>query len=295
MNWQHLTYFQVTAESQSFSRAAEQLFITPSALSKAIRSLEAELGFPLFEKRGRNSVLTEYGKIFSEYVAQASGNIETGLRLIQERMDLSTGRINISGIYTMCAEYLPTRIRTFRDRHPKVTYSMQYRISSKTLEDVLTGDADLGFCGDYELDNELYAGIDRVLLRNEDLIVIAPKDHWLAHEPYVDFRKLGDEQFIIYRNVNSGISYLFWELCRNAGITPQIAFEVPDDHTIIGLVEAGLGIALIADSPSLSTGNVSALRFPGNPPVRNQYMVWKKDRFMPPVVKKFRDHIIENR
>ncbi len=52
MNWQHLIYFKAIAETQNFSRASEQLYVTPSALSKAISSLEAELSFPLFEKSG---------------------------------------------------------------------------------------------------------------------------------------------------------------------------------------------------------------------------------------------------
>lgn len=295
MNWQHLTYFQVVAETQNFSRAAEQLFLTPSALSKAIRSLEIELGFPLFEKHGRNSVLTEYGKIFLEYVIQAANSIETGLHLVQDRMDASTGRVKISGIYTMCADYLPTTIKEFRKLYPNVTFSMEYHISNQILENVLSGTSDIGFCGDYEIRDEAYSDIEHVLLKKEDLIVIVPREHWLAKETYVDFSKLGGEPFIIYRNVNSGISYLFWELCRKADITPQIAFEVPDDHTIIGLVEAGLGIALIADSQSLHMDKVSVLRFPGTPPQRNQYMVWNRNRFMSPVVRRFRDYIIENR
>lgn len=293
MNWQHLTYFQVVAETQNFSRAAEQLFLTPSALSKAIRALESEFGFPLFEKRGRNSVLTSYGKIFYQYVVQASNNIETGLHLVQEQMDVSTGRINISGIYTMCADYLPTKIKEFRKLYPKVTFSMEYHISNQILSNILSGDSDLGFCGDYELDSQTYSSIERVLIKKEDLIVIVPQDHWLANEVYVDFNKLAKEDFIIYRNVNSGISYLFWELCRKANFTPKIAFEVPDDHTIIGLVEAGLGIALVADSPSLSVDRVHILRFPDTPPQRNQYMVWNQNRFMPPVIRRFRDYIIE--
>ncbi|MCI8478207.1 MAG: LysR family transcriptional regulator [Oscillospiraceae bacterium] len=295
MNWQHLTYFQTVADTKNFSRAAEQLFLTPSALSKSIHALEAELGFPLFEKRGRNSVLTEYGKTFLNYVTQASSSIENGLRAVQEQMDVSTGKIRVSGIYTMCAEYLPTKIRSFKEQYPKVTFSMEYSISSRILESVLEGESDLGFCGDYEIDDSAYSDIERVLLKTEDLIVIVPFDHKFSGKELVDFRQLKDEQFIIYRNVNSGISYCFWELCRAADITPEIAFEVPDDHTIIGLVEAGLGIALIADSPSLCMDKVSVLRFEHDTPIRNQYMVWKRGRFMPPVVRCFRDHILDTR
>ena len=295
MNWQHLTYFLVIAKHENFSRAAEQLYITPSALSKAIHALEAELGFPLFERQGRNSVLTDYGKTFSKYVSQASDSIESGLRVIHEQMDVSTGRINISGIYTMCADYLPRQIAQFHKLYPKVTFSMEYQITSEVLDSVLKGASDLGFCGDYELDDESFAEIDRILLKKEELIVIVPKNHRMAQNYYVDFRELKDEDFIIYRNVNSGISFCFWDICKKANINPHIIFEVPDDHTIIGLVSAGLGIALIADSPSLKMGDISTLHFKEDAPYRNQYMVWNKNRFTPPVVKAFREYIINNK
>ena len=292
MNWQHLTYFKTTAEVQNFTRAAEQLYVTPSALSKAVHNLENELGFPLFEKHGRNVYLTRFGKTFYEYVVTANTDLEDGLAQVQQELGLRTGKIFLSAIYTMCAEYLPARIKGLKARYPDVTVSLEYAITSKILERVLCGASDLGFCGDYELDSAEFSEIEHRLIRVEELVVIAAKDHWLASEAYVDLSKMRNESFIIYKNVNSGISYKFWPLFREAGFTPQIGFEVSDDHSILGLVAAGLGVALVADNPSMRHEGIVMRRFREHPPVRNQYMVWKKNAFASPAVEAFRELVL---
>ena len=277
MNWQHLVYFKVIAETQNFSRASEQLYVTPSALSKAISSLEQELNFPLFEKSGRNSVLTEYGKTFKEYVDQAINCIDQGLATVQEQLDICTGKVNITGIYTMCGDYLPPRIKQFLEIYPQVSFSMVYQITLTVLESILSGTADLGFCGDFDPKDKRFVDIERALIKTEDLVIITPLDHPLAGDSYVDIGKLKKERFITYRNVDSGIHQIFKQLCGRAHFEPHIVFEAPDDHTIIGLVSAGLGISLIANNPSLQTDRVHVLHFEeGAVPRRNQYMIWRK-------------------
>lgn len=294
MNWQHLVYFKVIAETQNFSRASEQLFVTPSALSKAISSLEQELNFPLFEKSGRNSVLTEYGRTFKEYVDQALDCIDNGLAAVHDQLNICTGKVNISGIYTMCGDYLPPRIKQFLEIYPQVSFSMVYQITLTVLESILSGTADLGFCGDYDIKDKRFIDIERALIKTEDLVIITPLDHPLANDSYVDVKKLKNERFVTYRNVNSGIYQIFEQLCQRAHFEPHIAFEAPDDHTIIGLVSAGLGISLIANNPSLQTDRVHVLRFAdGEVPRRNQYMVWKKDHYLSPAVNAFRDYILD--
>lgn len=294
MNWQHLTYFETTAVVQNFTQAAERLYITPSALSKAIRNLENELGFPLFEKQGRNVVLTSYGRTFYQYVVMAAADLDSGLTAVHRQMGVQRGRISLSGIYTMCADYLPPRIKRFKLRYPDVTFSLEYQITSKILANILEGKCDLGFCGDFELDSEEYADVGYTLIKVEDLVLVASEDHWLARRDSVGIGELAKESFIIYRNVNSGISYNFWPLFKGAGFTPQIAFEVTDDHSILGLVAAGLGIALIAENPSLRSEHVVTRRLKGLHPTRNQYMVWKKDRALSETVQSFRDHMLES-
>lgn len=294
MNWQHLTYFKTTAELQNFTQAAEQLYVTPSALSKAIHNLENELGFPLFRKHGRNVALTPFGKTFYQYVSVAANDLQEGLSAVYRQMGLRTGRISVAGIYTMCTDYLPPRIKEFKLEYPDVTFSIDYQITSKVLSGILEGNYDLGFCGDYELDAEEYSGIEHTLIKVENLVIAASKDHWMAEKPYVEIKQLAKEPFIIYRNVNSGISYNFWPLFQKAGFTPRIAFEVTDDHSLLGLVAAGLGIALIADNPALHSDNVIIRHLKGLYPTRNQYMIWQKDRFLSDVVLAFRDVVLDS-
>lgn len=294
MNWQHLTYFLTTAEVQNFTQAAEQLYVTPSTLSKAIRNLENELGFPLFEKQGRNVMLTSYGTTFYQYVAMAASDLAGGLTAVQRQMGFQSGHIHLSGIYTMCADYLPPRIKAFKQLRPDATFTLEYQITSKILADITDGNCDLGFCGDYEVDFEEYVNVERILLKIEDLVIAASKDHWLAEKPYVELEELKEEPFIIYRNVNSGISYNFWPLFQNTGFMPRVAFEVTDDHSILGLVAAGLGIALVADNPALQSKGVIIRHLKGLNPTRNQYMIWRKDRFMSGTAQKFRDFILDS-
>lgn len=291
MNWQHLTYFMTTAKLENFTKAARELYVTPSALNKAVRNLENEVGFPLFEKHGRNVRLTRYGKIFYDYVVMANDDLENGLESVRKELGLNTGRMRLAGIYTMCAEYLPPQIKIFRSRYPDVSICFDYAITSKILESVMASETDLGFCGDFDAND--YPEIERKLLFHEDLLVIASKDHWLAGEKYVDIAKLNNETFIIYKNVNSGISYRFWPLFQNAGFTPHIGFEVSDDHSILGLVAAGLGIALVADNPAIAHEGIIKRRFKGRAPQCSQYMVWKKGGFLSQPALAFKDQILQ--
>ncbi|MBQ9156712.1 MAG: LysR family transcriptional regulator [Eubacterium sp.] len=294
MNWQHLVYFKVVAETENFSRASEQLYVTPSALSKAISGLEQELNFPLFEKSGRNSVLTDCGREFKVYVDQAIDTINHGLSTIHENLDICIGKVNIAGIYTMVAEYLPPRIKGFLDIYPKVNFSLVYQITLTVLDSIISGTADLGFCGSFDQKSKIYNNIESVLLKTEELVIVTSKDHPLSSRDYIDFSELKDENFITYRNVNAGIHQIYQDLCDTTGVYPRIAFEAPDDHTILGLVAANLGVALIANNPVLMSKDLHVLHFEeGKVPTRQQYMVWKKGHHLSPAVKAFRDYILD--
>lgn len=294
MNWQHLQYFKTVAEAGNYAKASEQLFITTSALSKAISSLEQELNFPLFEKSGRNSVLTPYGKTFKSYVDKALDTIDMGIADVQSQLDLYTGTINIMGTYIMCADFLPPRIRSFMEIYPQVRFSMVYNITAVTLDSVMNGTQDLGFCGEFDSDDPRYKNIGFSNISSDDLVIITPKEHPLSKDYYIDFRKLDGENFITYRSNDTGVHRLYVQLCEKYGVKPKIAFEVPDDQSIIGLVAAGLGCALIADNSSLRSENVHVLHFREDEvPKSRSYIIWRKDRYIAPVVSAFRDFILD--
>lgn len=295
MNWQHLVYFRKIVEKKNFSKAADSLYIAPSTLSKAIRSLEEEIGFPLFEKQGRNSILTRYGEQFYPCVCNALSCLDEGLQHIQTELGILKGHVKISGIYTQCAEYLPVKLKQFRALYPDISFEISYHVSGLILDFLQAGKIDLGFCGDYDMDSPDFQNIDHLTLKTEELIFIAPKGHPLSRERYIDFERMKDESYIAYRNNSAGLNHLLMNICRENGFSPKIAYEVFDDYAVVQMVAEGLGIGLIPDNGHLLNSNVSVLRFRENAPVRTLYMVWKKnEHYLSPVANVFKKFIEEN-
>lgn len=291
LNWQHLMYFLVAADTKNFTIAAEQMFVTQSTLTKAMNNLETALGVPLFEKRGRNIRLTNYGEVFYEDLKKVTGDLSVSIRKLHDMIDLKSGTISISGSYTMCAEYLPHKIRKFTGEHPEIDFSIKYTGTGLILKQIAEGTTELGFCGDYDSYSKQYEMIERYKVKEEELIVIVPPQSTFAAGGEIeDFSVFEHEPFIVNSRSNTGTNYVLNRICKEAGFSPRIAFESHDDHTMIGMVASGLGIAVVANSPSLLVNKVVPLHF-ANPPVKNQYMVYNKQREISPLVKSFIEFI----
>lgn len=293
MNWQHLTYFREVAKTQNFTRSAQELYITPSALSKAISSLEEELGFPLFIKSGRNSVLTEYGKIFQTYVEQAMSCIEEGVNTIHTKINLMSGHLRLSGIYTICSDYLPTQVKGFLALYPNIEISIACSISSKVLDQVLEGKADLGFSADFDPESKKYENIQRQLIGQEERVIVTSNQHPLAAKSHIDFEQLRQEKFILCNDPSTRNRIAFFDACRQYALEPQIAFELADDQSILGMVAANLGISFMADVPSIHRDDIHILHLSDQVPKQNHYMIWRKDGYMSPICQAFRHYILE--
>lgn len=293
LNWQHLMYFLAAADMGNFTAAAEQMFITQSTLTKAMNNLESTLGVPLFEKKGRHIRLTIYGEQFYADLKGITGDLSGSIHKLHDMIDLKSGNITISGSYTMCAEYLPNKIRKFRRDYPEIDFSIKYTGTGFILKQLIEGTTELGFCGDYDVNSRQYDMIERFKIKEEELIVIVPPQCRFASAQVIeDFSVFRNESFIVNSRSNTGTNYVFNRMCEEAGFKPNIAFESNDDHTMIGMVASGLGIAVVADSPSLLTNKVAPLYF-ARPPVKNQYMVYNRERDISPLVKSFIEFIRE--
>ena len=115
MNLSQLYYFQKLAEVQHYTRASEELYITQPALSHAISALEDELGANLFQKDGRNMRLTEDGEAFKSQIDIALTAIDNAVAEVKSRHGLVSGTIRIGAMATVCADYLPAAIKSYRD------------------------------------------------------------------------------------------------------------------------------------------------------------------------------------
>jgi len=240
-------------------------------------------------------VITKYGKCFDAYVTRAISEIENGIQDICGQIGLVKGCIHLAGNWTMMGGFLPEKLRAFSVLYPDVTYKTKFMLTSQTLDSILSGESDLGFCGNFDDQCETYSVIDRTFLYEEDLVLIVPHNHKYASRQYVEFEALADQNFITFKNVNSGGVYeAYTSLCAKYKVAPRVSFEGQDDHVIVALVRAGMGIALVPDSKWLPLDDVAVLRFPHDTPKRNQYVIWRKNAYISPVARTFRDFVIQS-
>lgn len=276
MNWQYLKYFEVVAKEQHFTRAAQKLYITTSALSRAIASLEDELHVPLFTRNGRNVYLTNYGTVFLEYVQKATRTIEDGYRELNQLSHSVYGTVTISSIMTYAESVLPPYIHSFAQKYPDVTFTVLQEQSQVVLQNVVSQSAELGFLSDH-IDWDKYPMIGKHPVLTEDIVLIVPEGHPLSKYSSVPLEKIKDESFICFSE-KSSIYYHFVNLFKERGYTYRTNMRLTDDYSVASMVRNGMGIALIPiGNSSISKDGLSVIRIEDDLFKRNIYMIWRND------------------
>ncbi len=295
MNWQQLQHFEKLTEVGHYRRAAEQLYITQPTLSKSISNLEKELGVPLFYKRNNDIFLTIYGKAFHNHVKNAIREVEESLKEISLLSGQTTGTVRIGSIFTVASDYLPKRIKDFSVQYPEVNFSMCQQTSKQNLLDLMEDVIDLAFVSDlhaFESDFDIDS-LDSECILNEEILVAMPADHPLAKRGSVKFSEIADETFISY-NSRTGIIKSISSALRNAGYNENlsVSYTVNEENAVLGLVRAGLGIALICDAPNFNKEGLVFLRLSDICLYRSIFIAWKKGEYIPPIVTKFKNFVL---
>lgn len=293
MNWQYLKYFEVVAHEEHFTRAAEALHMTQSALSKSISNLESELGVALFESTGRGVRLTKYGQIFYNHVSSATAEVEKGIEKLHDMVGAQGGTVTFATIFTMGAFFIPSLIRGFRDQNPNIKLNLYQKSTSDILDDVLRGEADLGFCGEFPRERK-YADIECEPVQNEELLLAVPLSHPLAKRTTpVEFSEIKDEDFIGYTG-NTGIIHSIRQTLEQAGINPELKFvyAAAEDNTVASLVREGLGIAFLADNPLVIKDGLHFLHVKNPYLSRTLYMIWRKGKYLSPAARTFKYYVL---
>ncbi len=294
MNWQYLRYFEVVAREEHFTRAADKLHITQSALSKSIDNLENEIGVPLFESHGRNIRLTKYGQIFYEHVSSATAEVEQGIAQLHDMAGVRGGEVTFASIFSMGAFQIPRLIKGFQAQHPDIKLRLYQKSTSDILRDVLEGTADLGFVGEFPRQGE-YAGIDAEPISVEEILLAVPLDHPLASRTTpVAFQELLDESFIGWTG-NTGIIHSIRMTLERAGLGDvklRETYQGAEENCVASLVREGLGIALIADNPLTHREGLAFLHIKDPHFFRTLYLVWKKGKYLSPATKAFKYYVL---
>ncbi|MBN1066943.1 LysR family transcriptional regulator [Clostridium botulinum] len=288
MNLNQLYYFKTIAKLQHFRLAAQELNISQPSLSYAMANLEEELETCLFEKHGRNIILTKYGKIFLEYVEKSLSILELGEEKVRKLSNNKTGNVDISYVFPLAPSYIPRTVRHFLDiqENKDITFTFKEGITSEIIQGLKTSKYDVGFCSFSE--NEPAIMFEPIL--KQELIVIAPLNHPLSKFDSIDLLEIEPYPLIVYEK-ETGLGKLTLEMFRTLSLSPNIIFEGGNEHAIAGLVSENFGVAVVAKTPDLDNINVKQIQIKNLKHNRYIYLAYVKDRYLNPAVKKFIVHV----
>ncbi len=289
MTLNQMTYFYEAAKLQHFNRAAEKLHISEPSLSRSISSLEDELGVVLFERSGRNVVLTKTGEVLFDHVERILHEISLADRKMQQ-FSGTGGHIDLAYVAPLATSFIPKICRSFLDEdiNKDVTFNFHQDITSKNIEGLKSGDYDIIF-GSYVKDE---TNIKFIPIVQQEMVVIMPKGHPLEKEETVSSNIFEEFPVLGYPR-NSGLGRLTRDFFSQHNVNPTFIAESPDEIGIASLVASDFGIALVADVDPIHRKDVSIRRLvPDERLSHTVYIAYMKGRYQIPAVKRMIDYIL---
>jgi DNA-binding transcriptional LysR family regulator len=246
MDLAQLEVFLAVAKEGRFSRAAEKLYRTQSAVSQSIRKLEDELGEPLFDRSSREGVLTDAGRVLQEYAERLLNLRSDAQEALVELRELQKGKLAIAA-NEFTALYLLPVLAKFRRLHPMIRITVRRSLGSHIPDDVLRHNAELGVLTYDPQERQLCATV--VYL--DELIFVVPPNHPLATARQVSIRQLGAESFVAH-NVASPYREKVIQAFKRHKTPLHMDIELPTLQAIKRFVAMGNGVALL---PEISVEN----------------------------------------
>lgn len=237
MDTKKLEVFIAVAENESFTKAGDLLGYTQSGVSHIIKGLEAELSLALFNRTTRRLRLTEAGRMLLLPAREIVKWSEQFDQLVSGIHGIDSGNLRIASFTSISVHWLPPVIKAFKQSYPNINIQLMEGGAEKIEQLVSGGNVDLGLLSYQEASENEF-----IPLADDELMVVLPRSHALTRRKSCSIKELENERFIVYA---TGIDYDMPNALAKAGLTPNILFSSMDDHTIISMVESGLGVSIL--------------------------------------------------
>ncbi len=284
-----LAYFEAVARHEHVTRAAHELGVPQSTLSRAMVRLEQDLGVTLFARRGRTVSLTPAGRTFLASAERALAEVEKAADSVRADADPTAGKVAFGFLHTMGSETVPSLIRAFRADHPRVRFQLVQNYGEAMIERLRAGGLDLCLTSPVPDAPDLVAR----RLDEQRLRLVVPEDHRLAGRRRIRLAEAADETFVTLEP-GYGLRRITDDLCTEAGFTPRVAFEGEEAETLRGLVAAGLGVALLPP-PAVARPGVVELTVTAPRAVREIGVAWLDGHPDTPPVAAFKRFLLSRR
>lgn len=297
--FEKIDYVYAVYKEKSFTRAAEKLFISQPSLSAAVKTVEKEVGAPLFDRTGANITLTEVGK---EYILAAEKIIsvrEDFCRKLSDIFALETGKLTVGGTNYLSSYVLPKIVNKFTALHPKIEVTLAEAKSVSLSEMLQREEIDVVIDSFDETVNE-YAGTplasERILLcvpaesavnAGLEAFRIFPDDIYegkirLDEVPTVPMNRFQDESFVLLKSGNDMYNRAT-RIFERANIAPKVAFSVDQMNIAYALADSGMGLCFMTDTffkYGKTRGNVVLYNVGKEAGSRTLYIAYKKNKYL---------------
>ena len=286
-----LRVFAAAARHQSFGKAAEELHLTPPAVSMQIRDLEEQVGLPLFDRSGRQVALTVTGEYLLVYVRKVLATLKDAEDAIARFRGLETGRVSI-GMVSTAKYFVPRLLAQFRQEHPAIEVKLAVGGNREQLVALLrANEVDLAIMG--RPPRELATRAEPFAVHPHS--VVAAPDHPLMRIGHAPASLLNNYEFII-RETGSGTRAAMEKFFADHRLQPRVAMEMTSNETIKQAVMAGMGVSFLSLHTIGLERRAGLLAVPdieGLPVLKRWYVVNNLSKTLSPAAEAFRYFILE--
>lgn len=282
--------FVVIAELGGFSKAAEHLHVTQTALTRRVQKLEAYLGLRLLDRTTRYVELTTVGREFLPQAKSIVGEMTLAVSRLKDMSRRGTGNFTIACIPTMASYSLPAVIRQYAQAYPGNRIRIIDATGLEVRNAVLHGQAELGI----GLPMERHPDLLETQLFEEPYMFFCREEHPLSRMKSITWTDLREAELIVISSLSANRVFLDYQLAKR-GIRIRGAYEVQHLSTAIGLVAAGVGTAILPSSTLEDGARPGLCRIPLTGPVvkRRIIMIQRKNSTLSPAASAFRELLAE--
>jgi LysR family transcriptional regulator for metE and metH len=288
----HLRLIQAIAREGGVTKASQHLHLTQSALSHQLREIESFLEAPLFLRLKKKMLLTQAG----ERLLQTADAVLPQLRQTEEAIyRLAKGEAGLLRISTQCNtcyHWLPRIFKTFERMFPGVEIRIVIEVTNRSVDALLEGKIDLAIAYTKTQNRNL----THYPIFEDELLAVMRPDHPLAAKPFLKLADLKDQALIVY-STPFETSQIFKKILQPAGILPKKVYSVMLTEAILEMVEAGIGITILARwaaFPYLKSGKLRGIPISKRGIHRQWYAVTIKSSSAPPYIEEFARLLAEN-
>jgi DNA-binding transcriptional LysR family regulator len=287
-----LRAFVALSELESFRAAAEALHLSQPGLSRRIDKLEGALGVRLFDRTTRTVNLTTVGRDFSRKARDLLDELENTLLGIRDVAAKQAGEVTVACVPSAVHYFLPGVVKQYHERYPKIRVRIVDEGANEVLTTVIRGEADFGlnFIGTQEPDIEF-----EPILR-ESFVAACHRDHPLARKRKITWSELNEAEYMTVAK-SSGNRLLIDLALTDIPARPRWFYEVRHVSTLVGLVEAGLGVAAVPRLAMPQGDHATLVSIPLVEPTitRTVGLIRRRSRSLSPAAQQLYDLLLASR